>query len=149
MNLFKKQAEPEPEIDGVTVLQLTLKNRNSKGNQNALYARDLNIAISKLNEFMAGHDCLNDDELQKLTKVLYPHSEFDVESRMLQNANKAPPTPVCTAMPEPYKNPNADVQAAHDAYLAALKAARPPEPVRPKPVTPLEPNWPMKRPGWK
>ena len=55
MNLFKKQAEPEPEIDGVTVLQLTLKNRNSKGNQNALYARDLNIAISKLNEFMAGH----------------------------------------------------------------------------------------------
>ncbi|QHO75992.1 hypothetical protein ACH79_28665 [Bradyrhizobium sp. CCBAU 051011] len=31
--------------------------------------------------------------LQKLTAVIYPHSEFDVESGMLRSANKAPCAP--------------------------------------------------------
>ena len=57
MNLFRKEvAVSEPEVTGVTVLQRTLRARNAKLNANANYARDLEIALHRLNDFTAGAD---------------------------------------------------------------------------------------------
>ena len=55
---------------------------------------------------------------------------------------------VCTAIPGPYKNPDPRLQAAHEAYQAALAAARPPAPARP-PTPGAEPSGQFaKRPGF-
>ena len=46
------------------------------------------VGASTLEDFAAGKADLSVEALKALTKVLYPHSEFDVESGMLRSANK-------------------------------------------------------------
>jgi hypothetical protein len=69
-----------------------------------------------------------------LTKEFYYNTRYDPVADILIDIS--PPALKSGTPPEPYKNPDPAVQAAHEAYLAALAAARPPEPVRSRPQTP-------------
>jgi hypothetical protein len=87
--------------------------------------------------------------MHALTKECFMNTRFDPVKDRLEDTRPAP-SPVCTVMSEPWKNPDARVQAAHEAYLAALAAARGPEPerrLRVEKAEPVKPN-PFRRPGF-
>ena len=48
------------------------------------------VGMATLEAFADGKSDLSAAMLQKLTKVLYPHSEYDVASGKLCSSNKAP-----------------------------------------------------------
>ena len=64
--------------------------RRTKPNALAAIAREIHgIGIPQLEAFVAGGN-LSVELLQKLAKVLYPHSEYDPELNMMRPANKEP-----------------------------------------------------------
>ena len=102
MNLFKKEAAvDEPPITcGVMVLRKTLHAWNRSPNAMALIASEIEgVGVSTLEAFAAGKADLSVEALKALTKVLYPHGEFDPESGILRSANRAEPKPAYTALP--------------------------------------------------
>ena len=98
MNVFsRKEVTPEPTITGVDVLRRTVKASDAKAGVLLAIVREIDgIGISTLEAFAAGKTDLSVELLQKLTKVLYPHSELDLESGMLRSANRAPSTSYIT-----------------------------------------------------
>jgi hypothetical protein len=49
------------------------------------------IGTTRLEAFMDGRAELSVAQLQQLTNALYPHSEYNPETGLLQSANKTPP----------------------------------------------------------
>ena len=125
MSIFKKQVAPEPEvITGTRPIQLRLWSRWKKANLSRT-SLDLNISLAQLEAFAKNEiDRLPTAQMHLLCKEFYPyHTAFDPEKDIL--VDTSPPPAKGGTPPEPYKNPNPAIQQAHDAYLAALKAARP------------------------
>ena len=104
MNLFKRKdaaAMTEPAITGTTVLRKTLHAWNRSPNAMARIASEVvGVGVSTLEAFAEGKADLSVEALKALTKVLYPHSEFDPELNLLRSANKQEAKPMCTAYPE-------------------------------------------------
>jgi hypothetical protein len=92
MNLFKRQdaaAMSEPAITGVDVLRKTVHARNRSPHALSLIAREVDgIGAATLEDFAAGKADLGVETLKALTKVLYPHSEYDEAANLLRSANK-------------------------------------------------------------
>jgi hypothetical protein len=112
-------------------------------------AMDLQIPLAALEAFAKGEGQLPEAALHALTKEFFMNTRYDPVDDLLVDT-RPPPLPACPVMSEPWKNPNPKVQAAYEAYLAALAAARPPEPARSKPLTPgaATSGRPAKRPGF-
>ena len=89
--------------DGRDVLRKTLHARNRSPHALALIASNVDgVGVSDLENVIAGKIELPVPALQQLAKELYPHSEYDPESGLMRSANRAEPTPLCTAYPEPF-----------------------------------------------
>ena len=95
--IFGKKEEPAPTETGVDVLRATLKVRNRTPNAvNRLMdggstANDAHVGKvpgvnpATLSAFLAGADNLSVGQLKALTKVLFPHSEYNEETGLLQS----------------------------------------------------------------
>ena len=91
MSIFTRK-DPEPVVTGVDILRRTCKARDHKGGALLAIVREVDgLAITTLEAFAAGKTDLSVALLQKLTKVLYPHSEYDPELNLLRSANRQAP----------------------------------------------------------
>ena len=90
----------EPTVTGVDVLRRTIAARNKSPHALTAIAREIDgVAVAMLEAFGVGNADLGIENLQALTKVLYPHSELDPASGMLRPVNRTV-RPLCTAYPE-------------------------------------------------
>jgi hypothetical protein len=93
----------EPIKNGIDVLRATLRSRNRSPHALSMIAGDVpNVGTTMLESFAAGKADLSVEALQALAKSLYPHGEYDPETRMLRPANKEEPRPLCRTYPQPF-----------------------------------------------
>jgi hypothetical protein len=148
MSLFQKEvAAPEPDMTGTEAIRARVWSRWKRANLSRT-AMDLNISLANLEAFARGEGKLPEAALHALTKEFFYHARFDPVADRLVDVS--PPAKVAaTVTPEPWKNPDAKVQKAHDDFRAALKAARGPDPAPPRPEkSELKRPDPSKRPGF-
>ena len=83
-----------------------------------------------LESFAAGKADLSVEALQALAKSLYPHGEYDPETRMLRPANKAEPRPLSAAYPEPFdpKSSPHYMPMSPGVHLPGPQPVKPPSP---------------------
>jgi hypothetical protein len=138
MNLFgrKEASMSEPEITGTEAIRRRVHARWRKVHLSRT-ALDIGVALPDLEAFAKGEKSrLPEAAMHTLTKEMNPNGsvKFDAASDRLIDTNTT-----ATSMgivPEPWVNPDPAIAAAQAAYKAALAAAKPPEPVRTKPVPP-------------
>ena len=130
MGIFGRKDPPvtEPEITGTEALRARVKSRLRHGHL-ARTATDLQIALPALESFANGGK-LPEAAIHALVKECYMNTKWDPVSDRLVDTSPEPRV-VCRAIPEPYKNPDPNLQAAHEAYQAALRAAAPAPVTRP------------------
>jgi hypothetical protein len=135
MIFAKPTPEPEPVVTGTDILRSTVKARNKRPAALINIAAEVpGVAPHTLEAFAVGKADLSTEALCALTKALYPHSEFDIESGMLRSANKEPARGFIH--PPVYSAPA-------DHYVPRFPAG--PEP----PITlPDKPQAKTKRAGW-
>jgi hypothetical protein len=142
MSLFKKDpAMAEPTVTtGTDVLRQTVKARNRSPHALSLIASEIaGVGVSTLEDFAAGKIDLKVETLQALTRILYPHAEFDAERDLLCSANKQEAKPMCTAYParfDPKSSP-------HYMPFNPDQPRTAPQPVKAEPPKPK-----ASRPGW-
>ncbi|MFH0300990.1 hypothetical protein AAFX91_27950 [Bradyrhizobium sp. 31Argb] len=113
---------------GVDVLRRTVHARNRSPHALALIAREVEgVSTSMLEDFAAGKIDLGIAALQALTKELYPHAEFDVESGMLRSTNRSEPRSL-GVRPEPFDPRTLPYYspASPGAHLLPLRQEKPP-----------------------
>lgn len=127
----------EPAITGIDVLRKTLHARNRSPHALSLIASEIDGAgVATLEAFAAGKVDLSVEQLKALTRVLYPHSEYDEAANLLQSANKQPATSFVT--PERFDPKSSPYYFPHDPTRSHA-----PRPVKPEPAKPKS-----SRPGW-
>jgi len=141
MNLFEKKTASDEPVTGVTVLRQTVANRNGRPHSLTAISREIDgVSTATLEAFGAGKADLSVDRLQALTKILYPHSEYDPESGMLRSSNREPSRPLYTA----------DLGRPFDPKSSPTYTPVGPGPhlPGPQPVKPENVQKPKGRPGW-
>ena len=143
MSMFRKEAAvaaPEPEITGITILRQSAKVWCSKpGGSQAIANAIEGLGISALENFAAGRADLPVEMLQKLTRVLHPHAEYDVASGMLQAV--APPAQPLGLRTEPYQP-----GPVGSGYPPVIDRTAPPRGLKSVTSEPVRPHGP--KPGW-
>ena len=128
----------EPVVTGTDILRRTVHARNRSPHTLSLIVREIDgVGASTLEDFAAGKADLSVEALKALTKVLYPRSEFDVESGMLRSANKT-----AISMPANYPPPLGD-----PTLWPTYRGPRQPG-EQPSNVLPPSPPPRKKRAGW-
>jgi len=122
-------------VTGVDVLRLTVKARNRSPHAITLIAREIGVAASTLENFVAGKVDLPVEKLKLLTKELHPGAEYDETLNLLRSANRAPPIPFGKP-PPPFK------PVAKTYKVGVLQNPGP------QPVNPVKSEQPKSRPGW-
>ena len=148
MGIFSRKDPPmtEPEISGSEAIRLKVWSRWKRSNLSRT-SLDLNISLAALEAFAKGERSLPASQLELLTKEFFYNARYDATTDKLIDTRPEPQV-VCTAIPEPYKNPDPAVQAAQEAYHAALRAAAPAPVMRP-PTPGAAPSGQFaKRPGF-
>ena len=136
----RKETAAEPEITGTIILRRSAKAWCSKpGGSQAIANAVEDLGISALETFAAGRADLPAEMLQKLTKVLHPHAEYDVASGMLQAV--APPAQPLGLRTEPYQP-----GPVGSGYPPVIDRAAPPRGLKSATSEPVKPHGP--RPGW-
>jgi len=131
------------EVTGTNAIRARVWSRWKKANL-SITSRELQIPLHRLEAFAKGEGQLPVEQMHLLCREFFPYfTRFNPETDKLEDTS--PPAAKGGTPPEPYKNPNEAVQAAHDAYMNALRAARGPEPAASPPAKP-EPRKLM--PGW-
>jgi hypothetical protein len=129
---------PEPITTGIDVLRRTVAARNSKPHALTAIAGAIEgIGVGSLEAFATGHKDLSIETLKELTKVLYPHAEYDVESGMLRSSNRTPARSFI--VPDRYDPTSHPFYVPFDPDAPRIG----PQPVKPEPVKAKGP-----RPGW-
>ena len=128
MSIFTRKEAPVEEITATAALRARVKSKLKRGHLSRL-AMDHSIALPQLENFANGGN-LPESALHALTREFYMNARFDPEQDRFIDTSPEPTT-VCKTVPEPYRCPDPNVQAAQDAYYAALRATRPPDLVRP------------------
>jgi hypothetical protein len=134
---------------GVDVLRKTVHARNKSPHALRLIADEVpGVGAGTLEDFSRGKADLGIEALQALTKVLYPHAEYDVESGMLRSANKAEPQamPDTATYPPPY-SPKTPEQKVFWRAMREMEAIKQPC-AAPQPMKPEPPQPKRGRPGW-
>jgi hypothetical protein len=141
MSIFKtKDTGPERVVTGVDVLRQTLKARDHKAGVLLAVVREVEgLGITQLEAFTDGKADLSVAMLQKLTKILYPHSEYDPESGMLRAANRKITLGYAVNYPPRFDPKSSPYCYKHDRNAPLLA---------PQPVKPEKPKVKTSRPGW-
>jgi hypothetical protein len=134
----KDSAEITPTITGTDVLRKCVKARNSKPRALKAIAREVEgLGTGTLEDFGNGKAELSVEKLQALTKVLFPHAEFDVATGLLTSSNKTPPRGYIA--PPRFDPKSSPYYFKHDPNAPARA---------PQPVVPEKQKVKTSRPGW-
>ena len=89
----RKEATPEPEINGVAALRRRLLAWSAKPATLQAIARDTpGVSVGQLEEFANGRREFSGAILQAIVKVAYSgYATYDIESGMLKSTNTQPP----------------------------------------------------------
>jgi hypothetical protein len=119
-------------ITGVDLLRQATRARALHGSL-AQIARDLNVALSLLDEFTYSNGNLPPEALVALADLIFAgHTEYNPASGKLRPSNRRAAVPGPSAIPEPYR----------PKTLVDYSIRRPP-------MVPAQPSPAKTRPGWE
>ena len=131
--------------NGADVLRAVVRARRFKSHLSSL-ARDLNVPVGDLEDFVDSGRELPMPVLQKLAKECFD-AEIDVTTGLLRSANRNEAKPLCGAGYPPQPKPQTPAQEILWRAMREMAATKQPC-AAPQPVKPEKPQPKRGRAGW-